>query len=232
MVKRTKRKKRINFLKLVNEKLKLNSSHKGKNKTQNLAILNETLVTNTIYNEISLKYIKLLLILILFNQVLSNSSSGQRIISNIKLKINGKGVHRIFCSNALNFSKNFYPNEIYINNNKITNVTPFCFLDQENENIISLVWNKSINNSKHMFHGCSNITEIDLSHFDTSKITQTSDMFTGCSKLTSINFSNFDTSRVIRIGYMFKDFSSLISLNLSSFNTSNAEYMRFMFDGC
>ena len=103
MVKRTKRKKRINFIKLVNEKLKLNSSHKGKNKTQNLAILNETLETNTIYNGISLKYIKLLLILILFNQVLSNSSSGQRIISNIKLKINGKGVHRIFCSNALYF---------------------------------------------------------------------------------------------------------------------------------
>ena len=232
MVKRAKRKKRINFIKLINEKLKLNSSHKGKNKLQNLVNIKETLEINIIYNGISLGYIKLLLILILFIQVLSNSPSGQSVFSNIKLKIYGKGVHQIFCSDVLNFSKDFYPNEIYINNNKITNVTPFCFLDQENENIISLVWNKSINNAMHMFHECSNITEIDLSHFDTSKIIQTSDMFTGCSKLTSINFSNFNTSKVIRIGYMFKDCSSLISLNLSSFDTSNEKYMRFMFYGC
>ena len=232
MVKRAKRKKRINFIKLINEKLKLNSSHKGKNKLQNLVNIKETLEINIIYNGISLGYIKLLLILILFIQVLSNSPSGQSVFSNIKLKIYGKGVHQIFCSDVRNFSKDFYPNEIYINNNKITNVTPFYFLDQENENIISLVWNKSINNAKHMFHGCSNITEIDLSHFDTSKITQTSDMFTGCSKLISINFSNFDTSKVTHIGYMFKDCSSLISLNLSSFDTSNAKYMRFMFYGC
>ena len=232
MVKRAKRKKRINFIKLINEKLKLNSSHKGKNKLQNLVNLKETLEINIIYNGISLGYIKLLLILILFIQVLSNSPSSQSVFSNIKLKIYGKGVHQIFCSDVRNFSKDFYPNEIYINNNKTTNVTPFYFLDQENENIISLVWNKSINNAMHMFHDCSNITEIDLYHFDTSEIIQTSDMFTGCLKLTSINFSNFDTSKVIRIGYMFKDCSSLISLNLSSFDTSNAKYMRFMFYGC
>ena len=83
-----------------------------------------------------------------------------------------------------------------------------------------------------MFQDCYNITEIDLSNFDTSEIIQTSNMFKGCSKLVSINFSNFDTSKVTAMGYMFYDCSSLISLNLSSFNTSNVVYMRYTFYNC
>ena len=45
-----------------------------------------------------------------------------------------------------------------------------------------------------MFYGCQDITEIDLSNFNTSKLTYMYSMFSGCSQLTSIDLSNFDTS--------------------------------------
>ena len=39
-----------------------------------------------------------------------------------------------------------------------------------------------------MFFECTDITEIDLSNFDTSKVNLINDMFHGCSSLTSLNF--------------------------------------------
>ena len=44
-------------------------------------------------------------------------------------------------------------------------------------------------------------------------------MFSGCSQLSSLNLSNFDTSKVTDMGYMFSGCWQLSSLNLSSFNT-------------
>jgi len=37
-----------------------------------------------------------------------------------------------------------------------------------------------------MFKGCSNLTKIDLSSFDTKNVTNMSSMFKGCSNLTKI----------------------------------------------
>ena len=44
-----------------------------------------------------------------------------------------------------------------------------------------------------MFFQCSDITEIDLSNFNTSKVNNMIGMFNGCSSLTSLNLSYFDT---------------------------------------
>ncbi|MBB1503584.1 BspA family leucine-rich repeat surface protein, partial [Candidatus Saccharibacteria bacterium] len=41
-----------------------------------------------------------------------------------------------------------------------------------------------------------NILEVDLSNFDTSKVTNMASMFNAMPKLTSLNLSNFDTSKV------------------------------------
>ena len=76
-----------------------------------------------------------------------------------------------------------------------------------------------------------NILEIDLSNFDTSKVTDMRYMFYGMSNLTSLNLSNFDTSQVMYMYSMFSDMSSLTTLNLSSFNTSKVTNMYFMFYG-
>jgi len=65
-------------------------------------------------------------------------------------------------------------------------------------------------------------------------------MFRFCSKLTSLNVTSFDTSKVTGtnsstvdgMNYMFTDCSDLISLDLSSFNTAKVVDMQHMFNGC
>ena len=76
-----------------------------------------------------------------------------------------------------------------------------------------------------------NILELDLSNFDTSKVTNMYAMFNGMSNLTTLNLSNFDTSKVTKMWVMFSGMSSLTSLNLSSFNTSQVTDMSWMFKG-
>ena len=76
-----------------------------------------------------------------------------------------------------------------------------------------------------------NIKDLDISNFDTSKVTQMSGMFSGMSSLTSLDLSNFNTSKVWDMDSMFRGMSSLTSLNLSNFDTSRVAYMRWMFSG-
>ena len=84
-----------------------------------------------------------------------------------------------------------------------------------------------------MFFDCNNLTKLDLSNFDTSKVTDMSGMFAWCSNnLTSINLSNFDTSKVIEMNNMFDGCSNLITLDLSNFDTSNVKEMYSMFYYC
>ena len=83
-----------------------------------------------------------------------------------------------------------------------------------------------------MFSNCSTLTSLDLSEFDTSKVTNMQQMFSTCSKLTSLDVSSFDTSNVTNMRYMFSNCSSLTSLDLSNFDTSNVTDMRYMFNNC
>ena len=75
-----------------------------------------------------------------------------------------------------------------------------------------------------------NILDIDLSNFDTSKVTNMSGMFYRMSSLTSLNLSNFDTSRVTNMGFMFYGMRGLTTLDLSNFNTSKVTDMGGMFN--
>ena len=54
-----------------------------------------------------------------------------------------------------------------------------------------------------MFSNLTNITKIDFSAFDTSKVTDMRCMFWGCKSLQSINVSSFNTENVKDIKYMF-----------------------------
>ena len=49
---------------------------------------------------------------------------------------------------------------------------------------------------------------------------------------TNLNLSNFNTQKVTDMNYMFNNCCSLTNLNLSNFNTQNVSYMRDMFSGC
>ena len=83
-----------------------------------------------------------------------------------------------------------------------------------------------------MFAGCGSLTSLDLSNFDTSKVSDMTSMFSS-SALTSLDLSNFDTQNVKSMGSMFERCKSLTSLNLSDrFNTLNVSDMTMMFAYC
>ena len=45
---------------------------------------------------------------------------------------------------------------------------------------------------KYMFAGCISLTSIDVSHFNTSNVTNMANMFVNCSELTSVNMNNLN----------------------------------------
>ena len=128
------------------------------------------------------------------------------------------------------------PNIIEFDENNYTNITfdyPINFnTDQEKK--IRLIWenNNEPKSTNCLFQDCSDITEIDLSNFDSSHVTSMFRMFDNCSSLTSLNISNLNTSKVNRMQYMFCGCSSLNYLDLSNFDTSNVESMESLFNNC
>ena len=78
-----------------------------------------------------------------------------------------------------------------------------------------------------MFTGCSSLTRLDLSSFNTSKVTDMRGLFEGCKNLTSLNVTSFNTANVEHMDAMFKGCSSLTSIDLSNFNTSNVVSMGY-----
>ena len=122
--------------------------------------------------------------------ILSNNNNIIK-YSNIKLKIKGNGYNNIF-----NSDYNIYPDEIYINENKINNINYSYYFNNTN-NYIELMWNKTINTCYRMFSGCINITEIDLSNLNTSQVTNMNSMFYNCESLTSLDLSNLNTSLIV-----------------------------------
>ena len=73
------------------------------------------------------------------------------------------------------------------------------------------------------------LLEIDVSNFDTSKVTDMSRMFYDLRNITSLDLSNFDTSKVTTMNRMFSGMSNLTSLDLSNFDTSKVTTMYSMF---
>ena len=86
-----------------------------------------------------------------------------------------------------------------------------------------------VTNMSYMFFNTSSLTLLNLSNFDTSKVTNMDSIFRGMTNLTTIDLSNFDTSKVTDMSSMFSDMRNLITLNLSNFNTSKVAYMNRMF---
>ena len=73
------------------------------------------------------------------------------------------------------------------------------------------------------------LLEIDVSNFDTSKVTDMSRMFYDLRNITSLDLSNFDTSKVTDMSRMFYDLRNITSLDLSNFDTSKVTTMGSMF---
>ena len=80
-----------------------------------------------------------------------------------------------------------------------------------------------------MFEHMSSLTTLNLSNFDTSRVTYMFSMFEGMSNLTILDLSNFDTSKVTNMSRMFYNMRNLTTLDLSNFDTSNVTDMESMF---
>ena len=93
-----------------------------------------------------------------------------------------------------------------------------------------------------MFRLCTSLTTLDLSSFDTSKVTNMHGMFnmydpalgsSSSGNLTLLDLSGFNTSNVTDMNRMFANNTNLISIKgIESFNTSNVISMQNMFDYC
>ena len=69
-------------------------------------------------------------------------------------------------------------------------------------------------NARRMFYAMSSLTTLNLSSFDTSKVTNMSNMFAHMRQLTALNLSNFNTSQVTNMGYMFSDYYNDTPINI------------------
>ena len=84
-------------------------------------------------------------------------------------------------------------------------------------------------NMTSMFSGCSALTSLDLTNFNTSKVESMCDMFEDCSALESLNLTKFNTANVTDMSGMFYKCQNLSSLNLTNFNTEKVTKMSWMF---
>ena len=126
---------------------------------------------------------------------------------------------------------NEFNTEIFINNKKYKDTKSFK-PGKEGLYEIKIKFNIKIKDCNFMFNGCSNLTNIDLSSFDTKNVTNMSFMFFGCSNLTNIDLSSFDTKNITDMSFMFSLCSKLTNIDLSSFDTKNVTNMSDMFNGC
>ena len=150
--------------------------------------------------------------------------------SYITLKIKGPGKKYIYRSEG-SFAKENRPN-IVKKDDIVINPQEGVYNFDNGINRVILEWTKVLIDCSHIFHGCPDITEIDLSHFQTSKVIKMGSMFRECYSLTSIKFGNFDTTKVEDMGFMFELCGKLTSIDLSSFDTSRVTLMWNMFSGC
>ena len=94
---------------------------------------------------------------------------------------------------------------------------------------LSMFDTSKVTNMIYMFYNCDSLTSLDLSNFDTLNVTSMSSMFYGCKSLTTLNLLSFNTSRVTSMYQMFSDCKALTTLNISSFDTSSVKSMEEMF---
>ena len=83
-----------------------------------------------------------------------------------------------------------------------------------------------------MFGGLTRLESIEgMENLNTENTEDMSYMFASCSSLTNLDLSNWDVSNVTDINYMFTN-SGITNLNLSNWNTVNVTDMSAVFYDC
>lgn len=77
-----------------------------------------------------------------------------------------------------------------------------------------------------LFMCCFELSDLDVSHFNTKNVKNFSYMFNGCLGLTSLSLTNFDTSSCENFDGMFSGMDELTYVDVSSFDLSKATSQR------
>ena len=130
-------------------------------------------------------------------------------------------------------NKDFYkePYKVYVNNELKESCKNVCEMEFDINNV-TLIFEDNIESCENMFYGLDNITEINLSKFNFSKVRKMTYMFRDCYNLEKINFGNIDTSSVVNMKGLFHTCGAMTSIDLSNFDTSSATNMEAMFYLC
>ena len=86
-----------------------------------------------------------------------------------------------------------------------------------------------VENMNSMFYGAEGLMNLDIGKWDTSKVTNMDSMFSEARGLTNLEIGKWDTSKVKNMGYMFSGARGLTNLDLSKWNTSKVTNMGWMF---
>lgn len=95
-------------------------------------------------------------------------------------------------------------------------------------------WDTSkVTTMAYMFYYCNALTSLDVSNWDTKRVSDMSNMFYYCQELTELNIKHFNMNKVDSVVNMFSNCKKLTHLDLSGWNF--AEYInsfQSMFDSC
>ena len=87
-----------------------------------------------------------------------------------------------------------------------------------------------VENMEYMFSGASDLTNLDIGKWDTSQVTNMGGMFSE-TWLTNLDIGKWDTSKVTDMGYMFYEAERLTNLDIGRWDTSKVTDMNHMFSG-
>lgn len=97
--------------------------------------------------------------------------------------------------------------------------------------VVEMLDTENMTSFYNMFSG-SQITEIDLTHFNTSKVTSMEYMFRNCRNLTKLDISHFNMSKVTDVNEMFSHCETMTTLKLPTQGPITLTELEGTFSNC
>ena len=116
-------------------------------------------------------------------------------------------------------------------------ITKLAFLFSSDKKLKNIANIRNLNISKaeaisYVFYDCIELTQLDLSNWDTRNVQYMIGTFDGCTKLTEINCSRWNTSKVYNMQLAFYNCKSLQTIPVRDWDTRGLCYMDKAFANC